>query len=119
PRGLHRREAGRASDRAMSDRPYVYSGKMSDVSVIDNHEKHRFELHADGNVAFLNYNLWPSVMELVHTEVPKALEGRGIGGKLATAALESARVRGLKVKATCPFVTSYIQRHAEFSDLIG
>ncbi len=92
---------------------------MSDVSVIDNAAKHRFELHAGGDVAFLNYNLWPNAMELVHTEVPKAMEGRGIGGKLASAALESARARGLKVKATCPFVTSYVKRHPEYADLIG
>ena len=92
---------------------------MSDVSVIDNAAKHRFELHADGYVAFLNYNLRPNEMELVHTEVPKELEGRGIGGKLATAAFNIARSKNLKVKPTCPFVTSYVQRHPEYSDLIS
>ena len=91
---------------------------MAEAEVIDNAAQHRFELHADGKVAFLNYNLHPNLIVLVHTEVPAELEGRGMGGKLARAALESARARGLKVKAPCPFVRSYIQRHPEYSDLL-
>jgi len=86
--------------------------------VIDNAARHRFELQVDGHFAFLNYNLHPGEIVLVHTEVPKELGGRGIGGKLAAAALESARGRGLKVKAPCPFVSAYIERHPEYSDLM-
>ena len=92
---------------------------MAEQQVVDNAARHRFELNVDGHVAFLNYNLHPNEIVLVHTEVPKELGGHGIGGKLAAAALDSARARGLKVQAPCPFVTSYIERHPEYADLLG
>jgi predicted GNAT family acetyltransferase len=45
-------------------------------NVRDNTERHRFELDADGHVAFSNYKRADGVLTILHTEVPKALEGR-------------------------------------------
>jgi predicted GNAT family acetyltransferase len=91
---------------------------MSDLAVFDNPAQHRFELHDGDKIAFLSYRLHPAEIILIHTEVPKELGGRGIGGKLAQAALDSARARNLKVKAPCPFVSGWIQKHPEYSDLL-
>ena len=41
-----------------------------------------------------------------------------MGGQLARAALELARVEGLKVIAMCSFVEAYISRHSEYSELL-
>jgi len=79
----------------------------------------RFELAAEGGIAAAYYTLSPGVITFVHTEVPPALEGRGIGSKLAHGALEAVRAQGLKVVAECPFIRGYIERHAEFSDLLA
>jgi predicted GNAT family acetyltransferase len=86
-------------------------------NVRDNTERHRFELDADGHVAFSNYNRADGVLTILHTEVPKALEGRGVGSSLIHGVLDSARGQGLKVNAVCPFAKAYIERHPEYADL--
>ena len=90
---------------------------MADGEVINQEAEHRFELHADGKIAFLTYHRHLNQLVLIHTEVPKALEGRGIGGKLAKTALEFARQQKMKVVAKCPFVAEYMRRHPEYADL--
>ena len=86
-------------------------------NVRDNSERHRFELDADGHIAFSNYKLSDGLLTILHTEVPKELEGRGIGSALVRGLLEIARAQGLKVHAVCPFVKAYLDRHAEYADL--
>src|ERR1700692_468015 len=61
-------------------------GMPSEVK--DNPAHGRFELEVDGHPAFVSYRLTKSAVVLVHTEVPKALEGHGIGTALATGVLE-------------------------------
>jgi predicted GNAT family acetyltransferase len=79
---------------------------------------HRFAVHLDAATALLAYKEEGDTLYLVHTEVPAAMEGKGIGGQLAKAGLEYARQNGLKVVARCPFVVSYLQRHPEYNDLV-
>jgi predicted GNAT family acetyltransferase len=86
-------------------------------SVRDNTERHRFELEADGHVAFANYQRADGVLTMLHTEVPKELEGRGIGSALIRGVLDTARRKGLKVKPLCPFARAYIDKHPEYADL--
>lgn len=85
--------------------------------VRDNTKQRRFELDAEGHLAVSYYRLADGVITFMHTEVPKALEGRGIGSRLVRGELEVARARGLKVIAKCPFVAAYIARHPEYADL--
>jgi predicted GNAT family acetyltransferase len=87
--------------------------------VRDNPAEHRFELEAEGHIAAAYYKLAPGVITFVHTEVPPALGGRGIGSRLAQGALTNARSRGLKVVAKCPFIGAYIGKHPEWQDLIA
>jgi predicted GNAT family acetyltransferase len=54
----------------------------------------------------------------MHTEVPEALEGHGIAGKMAQFALEDAHARHLAVIPRCPFVAGYIRRHPAYADLV-
>jgi predicted GNAT family acetyltransferase len=88
-----------------------------DNDVKDNTASHRFELALDGATASSEYRLSDNVLTLMHTEVPKALEGRGIGSRLARGILDRARARGLKVRALCPFIKAYIGKHPEYADL--
>jgi predicted GNAT family acetyltransferase len=78
----------------------------------------RFELEQAGQVAWLEYNLAGGVLQLIHSEVPPALRGKGIAGELAHSALELARERGLKVDVICPSVAEYVSKHPEYSDLV-
>ena len=69
-------------------------------------------------VAFTEYRLRDGVIILPHTVVPDEFSGRGVGGKLAQAALGYAREQGLEVVPTCPFIAGYISKHPEWQDLV-
>ena len=87
---------------------------------VQNHpSQHRFEIRVGEEVAFLSYRLSGATINLIHTEVPESLRGRGLGDRLAQAALEHARQQGLTVIPTCPFVKAYIQRHPEYASLVA
>jgi uncharacterized protein len=83
----------------------------------DNTADHRFELDLDGGMALMYYRLEPGVITLMHTEVPPAFGGQGVGSTLVRGVLDIVRARGLKVVARCPFVAAYIGRHPEYNDL--
>jgi hypothetical protein len=87
--------------------------------VRDNAERNRFELDLDGQIAYSNYRRADGLLIILHTEVPKELNGRGIGSALVRGELDIARAQGLKVKAVCPFVKAYMDRHPEYADLAG
>ena len=81
--------------------------------------KSRFEFEQDGQTAWLEFDRddqgW---MTLWHTEVPRALRGKGIAATLARTALEYARDENLKVDVICPLVATYLQKNPEFQTLI-
>jgi predicted GNAT family acetyltransferase len=86
--------------------------------VTNNNTAHRYELTRDGELSLLAYELRGERIILIHTEVPIALEGQGIGGTLARAALEDAKARSLKVVPVCEFVQAYLVRHTEYLPLV-
>jgi uncharacterized protein len=86
---------------------------LADVEVIDNAAESRFELRQDGRLAELVYHLRGNRLVLVHTEVPDELEGRGIGGRLVTAAIDRAAREGLTLVPLCPFARGWLERHPE------
>jgi len=87
--------------------------------VRDNPAAHRFELVVDRHLAFSEYTLEGDVITFTHTLVPPALEGHGVASRLISGALAQARARGLKVRPVCKFVKAYIERHAEWQDLLA
>ena len=90
---------------------------MATGGVRDNKALSRFELDADGAVAFANYRRTASAVIITHTETPRALRGRGIASELVEGALRMIRADGLKVIAGCGFVVDYLQKHPEFANL--
>lgn len=86
---------------------------VSDKAVTRNEEGERFELVVDDQTAFLTFNQDEDRITLVRTEVPEALEGRGIGGRLVQAGLDYARANDLKVVPRCPYVQRYLERHPD------
>lgn len=86
----------------------------------DNPEKHRFELHADGELAaFSEYNLLKTGMLFTHTEVLPAFEGRGVGSAIARYALDEVRRRSLLAIPVCPFIAAFLRKHPEDHDLVS
>ena len=90
---------------------------MSDV--IDNAAERRFELAAEGGVAIAAYRREGDTLVFTHTEVPEALEGQGIGGRLIAGALAQVRARGETIVPACSFVEHYVSTHPDVQDLVA
>ena len=89
------------------------------ITVTDHPEHMRYELHVGQQLAgFTQYRLRPGRVVFAHTEIDDAFEGQGLGGKLAKAALDDVRARGLQVTPLCPFIAGWIKRHPEYVDLV-
>jgi uncharacterized protein len=86
--------------------------------IINNKADRRYELAVEGHIAATYYKLADGVITFVHTEVPPELGGKGIGSKLIKGVLDQVRADGLKVIAECPFVKAYIEKHADYVDLL-
>ncbi len=90
------------------------------LEIIDRPGAHRFDAHfGDDDLAgFLDYHAQPGLLTLLNTEVTRSSEGRGVGSRLVTAALDHARGHGMDVLPICRVATAYIQRHPEYGDLL-
>ena len=90
--------------------------QISDV--VNNPSEHRYQLAVDGHIAATYYKIADGVITFVHTVVPPELGGKGIGSKLIKGALDQVRADGLKVIPQCPFVKAFIEKHADYQDLL-
>jgi predicted GNAT family acetyltransferase len=89
------------------------------VRVADHPAEHRFEAHVGDRLAgFAAYRSEPGRVVFTHTEILPEFEGHGIGSRLAAAALDEVRARGLAVTPVCPFIKAFIGRHPEYADLV-
>lgn len=88
-------------------------GTPAALRVVDNRDASQFEVHVDGQTAFLRYKRTPSALTLIHTEVPESLRGQHLGDLLAKAGIEAARAEGLNLVVVCPFVRAYLRKHPQ------
>jgi uncharacterized protein len=91
---------------------------MDNVKVTNNEKQMQFEVHANGEVARLEYRFYKKDIALMHTVVPDRLSGRGIASILAQHALEWAKEHEKKVMVYCPFVAAYLKKHPEYNELV-
>ncbi len=89
-----------------------------EIEIVHNPDKSRFEAKLDGGIAELVYMKVGNTLIFHHTEVPEALEGRGIGGKLAKFGLDYVKENNINASALCPFVNAYVKKHPEYASLI-
>lgn len=90
-----------------------------DPDVADVPGASRYEILSDGELAgFADYRLGGGRMAFTHTEVAPPVGRRGLGTRLARAALDDARRRGLSVVPYCPFIAAFIRRNPAYADLV-
>ena len=86
----------------------------------DNPALGRFEMVSGDSTAFVEYRrAGGGRIALLHTEVPEAQSGRGVGSKLMRGVLDALRAEGAKVVPRCEFVAAYVERHPEYRDLMA
>jgi predicted GNAT family acetyltransferase len=88
------------------------------LHVRHNLEQSRYEVEVDGQLAVLQYRDADGVRYYIHTEVPEALEGRGIAGQMAKVVLDEAQAENLTIVPLCPFVRGYIEKHPQYKSLV-
>lgn len=89
-----------------------------DLNVTDNPDKKRYEVSVEGSTAFVEYIKAKDKIYLTHTEVPTALEGKGIGSSLVLKVLEDIERQDLTLVPLCPFVAMYLKKHPEWKKLV-
>lgn len=89
-----------------------------DATVIERPEHSRFELALEGGTAIAAYRREGERLVLIHTEVPEALSGQGVGSRLAKGVFELARASGRKLVLRCPFMGAWAARHPEYDDIV-
>ncbi|MBV9962763.1 MAG: N-acetyltransferase [Parafilimonas sp.] len=91
---------------------------VENINITNNEQQQQFEVKKDNQLAILVYRFHKNDIALMHTEVPKALEGKGIASALAKHAFEWAKEHNKKVMVYCPFVAVYLKRHPEYNKLV-
>lgn len=87
-------------------------------TVQDNPDRNRFELETPAGTAFASYRRNDKTVMIMHTEVPRALEGRGVGSQLVAGTLDLIRDEGRNVVPMCSFVRYFINTHPDYADLL-
>ena len=88
------------------------------ITITHDPAAHRFQAQVEGLWAVCVYRRVDNVLHITHTEVPRALEGRGIAALLVQEALAWARSEGLHVHPACSYVAAYMRRHPQTQDLL-
>ena len=85
----------------------------SDLDVVDLPAEGRFVIRGNRDEAELVYLLQGDRLILVHTEVPEAWSGHGMGARLVRAALRRARAESLTVVPWCPYARRWLKEHPD------
>ncbi len=91
---------------------------MTHSDITHNASAQRFETTVEGHTGYISYQQRGESLVYDHTIVPPELGGRGIGSILVKHALDYARENDKKVVPQCSFVSSYINKHPEYQDLL-
>ena len=84
------------------------------IEIIHTPEKSRFHVIVDGNEAYVTYKIENGCLDIRHTVVPAAVEGRGIASNLVKSAYDYALSQGLSCIATCKYAAVWLERHPEY-----
>ena len=81
-------------------------------------EESQYEFDIDGSLAKIVYETNDNKIYLLHTEVPREFQGRGIGKTLVESVLEDIEKNGLTLVPLCSFVSHYVQNNPKWKKLL-
>lgn len=83
-------------------------------------DRSRYELVLDGDVVGVaDYHDDGTRVVLPHTVIDPHMRGRGLGDVLVAGALDDLKNQGRRVVPTCWFVAEFIERNADYGDLVA
>lgn len=84
---------------------------MNEIEIRHEPASCRAWTEVEGNTAYVEYSIHDGMLDILHTVVPKAIEGRGIASSLVEYVYGYAARQSLKPGATCPYAKVWLQRH--------
>ena len=75
-----------------------------DYKLTDNEKAKQYEFHIGDTIPRIEYIKSQNQIYLTHTEVPRGLEGKGIGAALLKRVLEDIEHKNLTIVPLCHFV---------------
>lgn len=78
-------------------------------------DKDRFETTIYGLTAFVQYRIMDGYLDIIHTIVPRPLEGQGIAAALVKDAYDYAIRQGMKPMATCSYAVAWLKKHPDYN----
>jgi uncharacterized protein len=84
-----------------------------DAPVVDDTAESRYVLGQGDTEAELMYARQGDRLILIHTGVPEAWSGHGIGGRLVRTALARAKADGLTVVPWCSYARRWLGQHPD------
>lgn len=90
-----------------------------DLKITRNDEAKEYQAEFERRKIYIEFIAAKGRIYLVHTEVPKGLEGKGLGSAIVKGTLELIEANGDALFPLCPFVASYIRRHPEWKRILA
>ncbi|NEW44537.1 N-acetyltransferase [Nocardia cyriacigeorgica] len=85
------------------------------TKVVHNEGKDRYEIwYGDELAGFTEYEERGDETVFIHTEIDKAFGGKGLGTVLARQAVEGVITGGRVIRAECPFIKAFLDKHSEY-----
>lgn len=92
---------------------------MSETTVRDNPEKHRFEVFAGEERA--GHSVYKDLDDqriFFHTKVFDEFGGQGLASVLTREALAQSVAEGKRIVPVCPYVVKWLEGHHDFDDSV-
>ncbi|CAN5787725.1 GNAT family N-acetyltransferase [soil metagenome] len=78
----------------------------------------RFSTRLGSGEAYVQYEeRGPETLDLLHTIVPPAEQGKGVGSSLVRHVFEYARERGYRIIPSCPFTGDWLRDNPEYNEV--
>lgn len=91
----------------------------TNIPLVKNEEKKRFEIEIDGHFAFIDYKTFGSQMALVHTETDPELKGKGAAAAVVEKTLQYLEEKNIALLPFCPYVFAYIKKTPEWKRIVS
>ncbi len=91
---------------------------MENFKVINNKEKHRFEVNLGTDIAYMEYRFQSGTQVLMHTYVPEKYRGKGNAAKFIQEVLDIVRKSRKQVMVNCAAVSRFIKINPDYNDVV-
>jgi predicted GNAT family acetyltransferase len=92
---------------------------MNFSELVHDRDQQQFVLCVDGEKAFIDYVFSDGEYRLVHSEVPFALRGRGVGRRLVEETFAAITDEGCRAVAVCSYIRIVARRSEKWRDVIA